>query len=103
MYQFVFYVPESYVESVKQAVFDAGGGRLGHYDSCCWQTLGVGQFRANAGANPFIGEQGQIETVQEYRVELLVKQESKKAVITAMKQAHPYEEPAWSMWALVSD
>jgi len=103
MYQFVFYVPESYVESVKQAVFDAGGGRLGHYDSCCWQTLGVGQFRANAGAKPFIGEQGQIETVQEYRVELLVKQESKKAVITAMKQAHPYEEPAWSMWALVSD
>ncbi|WP_185231499.1 NGG1p interacting factor NIF3 [Teredinibacter franksiae] len=103
MYQFVFYVPESYVESVKQAVFDAGGGRLGHYDSCCWQTLGVGQFRANAGANPFIGEQGQIETVQEYRVELVVQQESKKAVITAMKQAHPYEEPAWSMWALVSD
>jgi len=68
MYQLVFYVPETHVESVKQAVFNAGGGRIGDYDRCCWQTLGQGQFRPLAGSSPFLGKAGSVEKVDEYRV-----------------------------------
>ncbi|VAW69960.1 Bsu YqfO NIF3/CutA domain, partial [hydrothermal vent metagenome] len=65
MYKICVYVPEKSVETVKQALFDAGAGRIGNYDSCCWQTEGTGQFRPLAGSNPAIGSQGKVEFVRE--------------------------------------
>ena len=59
MYKLCFYVPDSHVEAVKQAVFAAGGGRVGAYDSCAWQVLGQGQFRPLTGSQPFLGSQGE--------------------------------------------
>lgn len=100
MYKLAFFVPETHVESVKEAVFASGGGQLGNYEACCWQTLGQGQFRPNAEATPFIGQQGQLETVSEYRVEMLCKSEYIHAAIDALKSAHPYEEPAFEAWRL---
>lgn len=101
MYKLCFYVPIDAVEAVKQAVFDAGGGRIGHYDCCAWQVLGEGQFRPCLGANPAIGEVGALEKLPEYQVELVVESEKISEVLYALKAAHPYEEPAFSVFEMV--
>lgn len=95
MYSFVFYVPESHLESVKQAVFSAGAGSMGNYDSCCWQVKGQGQFRPIKGATPFLGQVDELELVDEYRVEMVVGDDSKASVLAALLLAHPYEEVAY--------
>ena len=100
MYKLCVFIPETHLESVKQAMFDAGAGRIGDYDSCSWQVLGEGQFRPLEGASPFIGESGQIETVKEYRVEMVCDDALIRKAIAAMKLAHPYEEPAYDVWRL---
>lgn len=101
MYKLCFYVPESHLESVKQAVFDAGAGRMGDYEHCCWQVLGQGQFRPGAGADPFIGEPGKLERVAEYRVEMICEDDLIQPAVAALRQAHPYEEPAFDVWPLL--
>ena len=103
MYKLCFYVPESHVEEVKQAVFAAGAGRIGDYDSCCWQVQGQGQFRPLAGSQPFIGDQGEVEQVVEYRVEMLCPRSDAKVVIQALLATHPYEEPAWDLVEAVTE
>ncbi|WP_075185617.1 YqfO family protein [Teredinibacter haidensis] len=100
LYQLVFYVPKTYVESVKSAVFSAGAGKSGDYDHCSWQVLGQGQFRPLLGSSPFLGNEGNVETVEEYRVEMVMAAAVRDVVIAALKQAHPYEEPAYSVWPL---
>ena len=95
MIKLSFYVPESHLEAVKQAVFAKGAGRIGHYDSCCWQTSGEGQFRPLDGSQPFLGQQGQVEKVVEYKVEMVCDEICLSEVIKALKQSHPYEEPAF--------
>lgn len=95
MYKLCFYVPASHMEAVKSAVFAAGAGRIGQYDSCCWQVLGEGQFRPLAGSDPYIGRHGEIERVAEYRVEMVCDDAMAPAVLRALKAAHPYEEPAF--------
>jgi hypothetical protein len=97
MLKLIFFVPEDAVESVKQAVFAQGAGKLGAYDQCAWQTLGMGQFRPLAGSQPFIGELEVLEQVAEYRVETLVEERLIYQVIAALKRAHPYEEPAYEV------
>ena len=96
-----FFVPESHLESVKSALFDAGAGRIGDYDSCCWQTKGTGQFRGLEGSNPFIknkeGKKGEIEQVEEYKVELVCDDALIRDVVAALKHSHPYEEPAYDV------
>jgi hypothetical protein len=97
MFKLCFYVPESHLESAKMALFDAGAGRIGNYEHCAWQVLGQGQFRPLAGSQPFIGAQGALETVEEYRVEMVCEDAVVDAVIAALRQAHPYEEPAFDV------
>jgi hypothetical protein len=100
-YKLIFYVPESHLESVKSAVFAVGAGQQGHYDQCCWQMLGEGQFRPLVGSQPFIGAEskarGVVERVPEYRVELLCDADKLVSAIAALKAAHPYEEPAYDV------
>ena len=103
MYKLCFYVPESHLEQVKSAVFTAGAGRIGDYDSCCWQVAGSGQFRPLDGSQPYIGQQGQVEAVREYKVEMVCADEHIRAAVQAMIDAHPYEEPAWDVVAMVTD
>lgn len=97
MFKLGVYVPQSHLEQVKTALFAAGAGRIGDYDSCCWQVLGQGQFRPLAGSNPHLGEQGQVETVAEWRVELVCQEHLIMEVIAALRQSHPYEEPAFDI------
>ena len=100
MYKLAFFVPPSHVDVVKAAVFAAGGGRIGDYDHCAWQTLGQGQFRPLDGSQPFIGQTGQVEVVEEWKVELVVADELIVQVVAALKQSHPYETPAYEVWRL---
>ncbi|MCB1679126.1 MAG: YqfO family protein [Halioglobus sp.] len=102
MYKLCFYVPQSHLEDVKQAVFAAGAGRIGDYEHCCWQVLGQGQFRPLAGSAPFLGTRGELEQVAEYRVELVCPAACIKDAVEALLRAHPYEEPAWDVVALVT-
>lgn len=103
MYKLCFYVPESHLEQVKTAVFAAGAGRIGDYDSCCWQVPGQGQFRPLDGSQPFLGQQGVVEAVDEYRVEMVCEAAYIRAVVAALLGAHPYETPAFDVVALVAE
>lgn len=100
MYKLCFFVPDSNLESVKNALFDAGAGHIGNYDHCCWQVLGQGQFRPLPGSDPHIGSTGTVERVEEWKVELVVAEERIHAVIAALKAAHPYETPAYEVFRL---
>ncbi|MEN5036223.1 NGG1p interacting factor NIF3 [Pseudomonas sp. TWI929] len=100
MYKLAFFAPASHVEVVKAAVFAAGGGRIGDYDHCAWQTLGQGQFRPLDGSQPFLGQAGQVEVVEEWKVELVVADELIVQVVAALKHSHPYETPAYEVWRL---
>lgn len=97
MYKITVYVPVSHLEPVKAALFVAGAGRVGNYEACAWQVEGQGQFRPLAGSKPFIGAEGELETVAEYKVELVCAAAEIHAAIAALKQAHPYEEPAYDV------
>jgi hypothetical protein len=100
VYKLSFFVPGSHVDVVKSAVFAAGGGRIGAYDHCAWQVLGQGQFRPLDGSQPFIGEAGQVEPVEEWKVELVVADELIRDVVAAVLGSHPYETPAYEVWRL---
>ena len=100
MYKLVFYVPESHLESVKSAVFKAGAGKIGNYDQCSWQVCGTGQFRPLAGSDAFVGTEGRLETIEEFRVELVCAEEFIRQSLAALKNAHPYEEVAYDVWRL---
>ncbi len=100
MYKLAFFVPASHVEVVKAAVFAAGGGRIGDYEHCAWQTLGQGQFRPLDGSQPFLGQTGQVEVVEEWKVELVVADDLITQVVAALRQSHPYETPAYEVWRL---
>ncbi|MND97500.1 YqfO family protein [Pseudomonas borbori] len=100
MYKLCFYVPETHLDEVKKAVFAAGGGRIGRYDSCCWQVMGRGQFRPLQGSQAFLGQIGQVEQVVEWKVELVVADELIHDAVKALKQSHPYETPAFDVWRL---
>lgn len=103
MYKLCFYVPQSYLEPVKQAVFSAGAGKIGDYDSCCWQVVGQGQFRPLDGSKPFLGQKDVVEVITEYRVEMVCEASRIKDAVAALLEAHPYEEPAWDVVALVTE
>ncbi len=100
MYKLCFFVPETHLEQVKTTVFATGAGRIGDYDSCCWQTRGQGQFRPLEGSNPFLGQQGAIEQVDEYKVELVCADHLIEAAVEALFEGHPYEEPAYDVYRL---
>jgi len=97
MYKIEFYVPASHVEPVKQALFDAGAGRVGEYQHCAWQVLGEGQFCPLEGSDPYIGQKNKLQKVQEYKVEMVCVAEYVKPAVAAMLAAHPYETPAYTL------
>jgi len=103
MYKLIFYVPVSDVETVKHAVFAAGAGIYQHYDQCCWQVLGQGQFRPLAGSQPTFGEILQLTQLAEYKVEMICTDEAIKAAVQALLAAHPYEQPAYEIYKILTD
>jgi dinuclear metal center YbgI/SA1388 family protein len=88
------YVPEAEVETVCEAAWAAGAGRIGNYDRCSFRMSGEGTFRAGASARPFVGEVGEIERAAEQRVEFAVESWAVSSVMASIFGAHPYEEVA---------
>lgn len=97
MYKLTVFIPEENTEAVKAALFTAGAGKYGQYDCCSWQVKGTGQFRPLQGSNPSIGSHNIVETVSEYRVEMIVEERFVDSVISALRESHPYEEPAFDI------
>ncbi len=94
-YKLIFYVPDSHLKVVKEALFAAGAGALGNYRRCSWKVLGEGSFQPMDGSNPYSGEVGLLTRVPEWRVEILVTERSAKSALRALLETHPYEEPAY--------
>ena len=97
MYKLTVFIPDAALEQVKSALFAAGAGKIGNYEQCCWQVQGIGQFIPLVGSNPNIGVHDKLETIDEWRVEMIVATTYIKEVIEALKQAHPYETPAYDV------
>jgi hypothetical protein len=101
MYKLVVFVPEKALGKVRMAICSAGAGKIGRkYDTCTFYTRGTGTFRPLKGAHPTIGKIGKPEKVKECRLEIIVPEKILKKVIAALKQAHPYEEPAYDVYPL---
>lgn len=96
-YKLVVFVPVDDAEHLRAALATAGAGRLGDYDSCTFTTRGEGRFRPLDGATPTIGRVGDLEVVDEVRVEAIVEASHLADVLAAMRAAHPYEEPAYDV------
>jgi hypothetical protein len=97
----VVFVPREALDPVRDALFQAGAGRIGNYERCSWYTSGTGTFLGGAGADPAIGEAGREERVAELRLETAYPEERHDDVIAALLRAHPYEEPAFDVYALL--
>jgi hypothetical protein len=97
----VVFVPPEALDAVRDAVFAAGAGRIGEYERCSWYAQGVGTFRALPGASPTVGHVGEEERVPELRLETVFPEEAHDAVVAAVRAAHPYEEPAFDVYALL--
>jgi hypothetical protein len=97
----VWFVPAEALEATRDAVFEAGGGRIGDYTRCSWYTAGTGTFVGGEGSEPAVGESGREQHVPELRVETVVPEARIRDVIVALKLAHPYEEPAFDVYPLL--
>jgi len=99
-YKIVVYVPKSHGDVLRQALGDAGAGKIGNYSHCTFTLEGVGRFLPKEGANPTIGEVGTLEKVEEERIETVCTAEKLPDVLKAIKDNHPYEEPATDVYPI---
>lgn len=95
--QLYTYVPDTHLESLKQALFEAGAGEIGKYDHCSFSFHGFGTFRPLSGAEPYSGRIGLESLDSEYRLELVFPAHKKQNVLKALRKAHPYEEIAYGI------
>jgi dinuclear metal center YbgI/SA1388 family protein len=96
----VTYVPASHSDKVREAVFEAGAGHIGNYDSCSFNTNGKGTFRGNENSNPFIGEKGKLSFEDEVKVEVIFEAFKEPAILKNLLANHPYEEVAFDVYPL---
>lgn len=98
----VVFVPEAYAGTVRNALFNAGAGNIGNYDSCSYNLQGEGSFRAREGCTPFCGSVGDVHVEKEVRIETVLPAFRKASVTRALLSAHPYEEPAYDFYPLAN-
>jgi hypothetical protein len=97
----VVFVPREALDRVRTALFDAGAGRIGKYEHCSWYAAGTGTFLAGEGTSPTVGERGREQRVSELRLETVFPEELQNEVVAALREAHPYEEPAFDIYPLL--
>jgi len=102
LYKLIVYVPQKHLEQVRIAIANAGGGKIGNYDSCAFISSGIGTFRPLEGAKPSQGEIGKLERVGEAKLEVTVADDCIKEVIAAIRKVHPYEEVVIDIYKLES-
>ncbi|MFP4094041.1 MAG: Nif3-like dinuclear metal center hexameric protein [Cyclobacteriaceae bacterium] len=99
----VVFVPDAHAEKLLNALNTAGAGNIGNYKNCSFMVKGTGTFQPNEFANPHIGQQGQLEKVEEQRIEVIFPAHEAGRVLAAMREAHPYEEVAYYLHALENE
>jgi hypothetical protein len=97
----VVFVPREALDTVRDALFAAGAGRIGEYERCSWYTQGTGTFLGGDASSPAIGERGREERVAELRLETVFPGDRQDEVLAALRSAHPYEEPAFDIYPLL--
>jgi len=100
LYKLVVYVPIDHENEVRQAMLEAGAGHIGNYQDCSFRVQGTSSFKPLAGSTPYIGQEGVLQEVQEYRLETILPQSQLDPVRRSMLQAHPYEEAAYDIYRL---
>ena len=99
----VTFTPVENADAIRQALGDAGAGQIGEYSFCSFTITGKGRFIPSRSANPHIGSADVMEVVEEERIEVICSRDKAKAVIEAMKAAHPYEEVAFDIYPLIDE
>ncbi|MCC2546280.1 Nif3-like dinuclear metal center hexameric protein [Hymenobacter sp. BT175] len=99
----VVFVPAGHAEPLLQALHQAGAGQIGQYHDCSFRSAGMGTFTPGVGSNPYLGQPGEPEQAEELRVEVLLPLHRQRAVLQAMRQAHPYEEVAYDLIRLENE
>ena len=100
-HKLVWFVPEEALDTTREAVFAAGAGRIGDYERCSWYTEGTGTFLGGEGTSPSVGAAGREQRVMELRLETVYPEELHDQVVAALREAHPYEEPAFDVYPLL--
>ena len=95
----VVFVPREALDPVRDALFAAGAGRIGDYERCSWYVQGTGTFLGGEATDPTIGERGREERVSEVRLETVYPADREEEIVRALREAHPYEEPAFDLYA----
>ncbi len=96
----VVYVPENDADKVREAIFDAGGGNIGNYDNCSYNTLGFGTFKGSETSNPYVGQKGEMHKEKEIKIETIFHKDKEDKIIKNIIKAHPYEEVAYDIYSL---
>lgn len=99
-YKIAVTVPENEADELREVIGNAGAGNIGNYIHCSFSVKGIGRSMPIEGANPTIGQVGQLEAIAEERIEVVCDENHVKAVLTAIRQAHSYEEPAIEVYKL---
>lgn len=99
-YKLVTFVPFDSLDKVRDAVCEAGAGRIGDYSYCSFSSPGVGSFLGGETTKPAVGVPGKLEKVDEYRLEVVAKKADLGNVVKAIKKSHPYEEAAYDIYKL---
>lgn len=99
----VVFVPSSHAGAVRKALAESGCGHIGNYDYCSVSMKVIGRFRGLDGSKPFIGQAGELEKVEEERIETICPSEKLDDVLASLKKAHPYEEPAVDIYPLLNN
>lgn len=102
LYKIAVFVPQEQADKVRNAMAREGAGFIGDYSDCTFNTDGFGTFLPRQGTNPFIGTIGELTRVRETKIETIVEEHKKEAVLDAMLKVHPYEEPAYDIYPLIS-
>ncbi|MEW6623549.1 MAG: Nif3-like dinuclear metal center hexameric protein [Bacillota bacterium] len=100
LFKLVVFVPKSHAEKVRMTLGDVGAGWIGNYSHCAFACDGVGSFKPLEDANPYLGEAGRIETVEEVRLETIVEERLLNSVVRSLIKVHPYEEVAYDIFPL---
>ncbi len=102
-FKIVVFVPEESVERVRNAMADAGAGVIGQYTHCSFRSPGTGTFVPLPGSQPYIGDTGRLEEVEEYRLEMVCAGSWVEGVVQAMLEKHPYDEVAYDLYELANE
>ncbi|MGP4042419.1 Nif3-like dinuclear metal center hexameric protein [Gracilibacillus sp. D59] len=102
LFKFIVYVPQTHLNVMVNALGDAGAGHIGNYSHCTFRVAGTGAFKPLEGTNPFLGRQDEIEEVNEYKVETIIKKSQLSRILQVAEKKHPYEEMAYDVIPLAN-